>query len=297
MRLDGAYSENTLRGYRSDFGIFERWCARVGRTPLPASPEVVAEFVADDALVSATSTMKRRLAAIRKVHRLLRLPCPVDDEEVSIAFRRAARSKRRRPQQAAGLTAPLRARLIKACPDTLLGLRHRAMLAVGYDTLCRRSELVNLLVEDLSRMPNGGAKILVRRAKNDQFGDGRWAYLSAEALGHLDRWLEAVGLVDGPLFRPVINNCVQPGSLNPVAVNRAIKFAAERAGIAADFIGGLSGHSMRVGAAQDLMAGGRSLLQIMSAGGWTSVNIVGRYVRDAEVSIWDVPSQEQQPRF
>lgn len=160
------------------------------------------------------------------------------------------------------------------------------MLAVGYDTLCRRSELVNLLVEDLSRMPDGGAKILVRRAKNDQFGDGRWAYLSVEALGRLDRWLEAAGLVEGPLFRPVINNCVQPGSLNPVAVNRAIKFAAVRAGIAAELIDGLSGHSMRVGAAQDLMAGGRGLLQIMSAGGWTSVNVVGRYVRDADANIW-----------
>jgi len=285
-RLEGAYADSTLRGYRSDFGIFEKWCARVGRTPLPASPEVVAEFVADDAMASAISTMKRRLAAIRKVHRLLRLPCPVDDEEVSIAFRRAARSKRRRPKQASGLTAPLRARLIAACPDTLLGLRHRAMLAVGYDTLCRRSELVNLLVDDLNRMPNGVAKILVRRAKNDQFGDGRWAYLSGEALGHLDRWLKAAGLVDGSLFRPVINNCVQPGSLNPVAVNRAIKFAAVRAGIAADLINGLSGHSMRVGAAQDLMAGGRGLLQIMSAGGWTSVNVVGRYVRDADANIW-----------
>ena len=47
-----------------------------------------------------------------------------------------------------------------------------------------------------------------------------------------------------------------------------------------------SGHSMRVGAAQDLMAAGRSLLQIMSAGGWTSVNVVGRYVRDADVNVW-----------
>ena len=43
---------------------------------------------------------------------------------------------------------------------------------------------------------------------------------------------------------------------------------------------------MRVGAAQDLMTAGKSLLQIMSAGGWTSVNVVGRYVGEADWNVW-----------
>lgn len=34
--------------------------------------------------------------------------------------------------------------------ESLRGLRNRAMLLVGYDTLCRRSELVSLRVEDIS---------------------------------------------------------------------------------------------------------------------------------------------------
>jgi hypothetical protein len=46
---------------------------------------------------------------------------------------------------------------------------------------------------------------------------------------------------------------------------------------------------MRVGAAQDLMVAGRGLLQIMTAGGWTSVNVVGRYVREADVNVWAEP--------
>ena len=41
----------------------------------------------------------------------MRLPSPVDDEEVAIALRRALRSKRRRPKQALGLTAPMRDQL------------------------------------------------------------------------------------------------------------------------------------------------------------------------------------------
>jgi len=286
QRLDGAYSEHTLRSYRSDFGIFEAWCLRTGSPALPSLPEAVADFIAADALTSASSTLKRRLSAIRKVHRLFRLPSPVDDEDVAIALRRALRSKRRRPQQALGLTAPMRDQLIAACPDTLIGLRDRAMISVGYDTLCRRSELVNLLVEDLTRLSGGGAKIMVRRAKNDPFGDGRWAHLSTRAMLRLDQWLRAAGLGDGPMFRGLNCGHVQPGGLQSLVVNRTLKAAAARAGLPSATLKRLSGHSMRVGAAQDLMAAGRGLLEIMSAGGWTSVNVVGSYVREADVNIW-----------
>jgi len=48
-RLDGAYSENTLRGYRSDFARFEAWCEATGQVALPASPETVATFIAHEA--------------------------------------------------------------------------------------------------------------------------------------------------------------------------------------------------------------------------------------------------------
>jgi integrase len=52
------------------------------------------------------------------------------------------------------------------------GLRNRALVAVGYDTICRRSELVALRVEDLDPRPRDGFSVLVRRAKNDPFAMG-----------------------------------------------------------------------------------------------------------------------------
>jgi integrase/recombinase XerD len=91
------------------------------------------------------STLRRRLAGIRKLHRLMRLPNPVEDEEVLLAMRRALRTKPRRQKQAYGLTKDLRDKLIAARPETLLDLRNRAIIAVGYDTLCRRSELSRLI--------------------------------------------------------------------------------------------------------------------------------------------------------
>jgi integrase len=285
-RLDGAYSEQTVRGYHADLTVFESWCLANSFAVAPATPEQVAAFIAWDGQRSAVSTLKRRLAAIRKIHRLIRAPCPVDDEEVAIALRRAMRGKIRRPKQAKGLTADVRDRLLDACPNTLIGIRDRAMIAVGYDTLCRRAELVNIAVEDLVRLPSGGGKILVRKAKNDPFGDGRWAFLSDVAIAHLDAWLAASGIQDGYVFRRLINATVHHFSVDPLTVNRRIKAAAKRAGLEEAICRSLTGHSMRVGAAQDLMSAGRDILVIMTAGGWTSMNVVGRYVREAQLNVW-----------
>lgn len=288
-RLAGAYSENTLRGYRADFTAFEDWCGCSGRVALPASIEGLVAFVEFEAARSAPATLKRRLAAIRKIHRIFRFPDPVSDEEVAIALRRAKRHKPCRPKQAAPVNDALRQILIGACPLTLKGLRDRAMIAVGYDSLCRRSELVSLEIEDLEILAEGGARAIVRRAKTDPFGDGRWIYMTETALAHLQCWLDAAGIAAGAVFRPVVGNRVLSRPLDPVAVNRTLKGAARRAKVSSELIMRLSGHSMRVGAAQDLMRQGRGLLQIMTAGGWKSVNIVGRYVGDAPFNIWSLP--------
>jgi site-specific recombinase XerD len=171
-RLEGAYADNTLRAYRADMEVFEDWCRKACQRALPAEPQTVAAFIAHETQSSSAATLKRRLAGIRKVHRLLRLENPVTNEEVVIAMRRALRAKRARPQQALGLTSDLRDQLIAACPNSLAGMRDRAMIALGYDTPCRRAELVALLAEDLRPPSDGSAQILIRRSKSDPEREG-----------------------------------------------------------------------------------------------------------------------------
>jgi integrase len=274
-----------LRAYRSDFAAFDEWCHAADREALPADPETVAAFIASDAIKSSPATLRRRLAGIRKVHRLLRLENPVDDEDVAIAMRRALRTKPRRQRQALGLTRGLRDQLMVACPDTLQGKRDRALIAVGYDTLCRRSELISLRREDLSPLENGAMSILVRRAKNDPFGDGRYGFLAPPTMQLLMDWLDAAGIKDGFLFRRITGRWIGPDALHPYSVNRILKEAAKRAGLAPNVVADLSGHSMRVGAAQDLMADGLGILPIMQAGGWKSMNVIRRYVEHAEIGL------------
>ena len=164
------------------------------------------------------------------------------------------------------------------------GLRDRALIAVGYDTLCRRAELVQLQIDDLTIKPDGSGTILVRKSKADQFGDGRLAYLSAEALTYLQCWLHAADLKAGPIFRGIRGIQLMPDALHPYSVVRILKDRARDAGVDKSVIAKLSGHSMRVGAAQDMAAAGIDLGAIMHAGGWKSPDMVMRYIEHMDVS-------------
>jgi hypothetical protein len=78
----------------------------------------------------------------------------------------------RQHETALGLTSALKLKLISTCPANLRGLRDRALIAAGYDTLCRRAELVQLQIDDLTVKIDGSGTTLVRKSKTDKFGDG-----------------------------------------------------------------------------------------------------------------------------
>lgn len=180
-RLEGAYAPATMRSYYADVEAFEGWCVenRISE-PFPASVETLCRFLEDQGQSKAPSTVRRRLYAIRKVHRLLRLPDPTYDEEINLAFRKVRRGHAVRPRQ--------------------------------------------------------------------------------------DK---------------VIDRC-----LETTTVRRVIKEAARRCDLRAEHVESFSGHSMRVGAAQDLLTRGFDTAAIMRAGGWKSVNVLARYLEKAEQNVW-----------
>ena len=278
-RCEGAYSQNTLRGYRNDLQHFQKWCAGRGEEWLPAEPETIARFIDEEAETKAMATVKHRLDAIRFAHMIADLPRPTGHSEVRLAVRRAKRKKSTRQQQVLGLTKELLDRMVVACPDTLTGKRDAALLSVGYDTLCRSGELVLLRIEHLSPCRT---RLLVPRAKNDQFGGGRTAYLSEETARYLGEWCAASEITKGPLFQSLHTRKLAQRPLVTASVRRIVKRAAERAELDTSTIGGLSGHSMRVGAAQDMFIAECETLGIMVAGGWKSDTVLARYVENAK---------------
>ena len=65
-----------------------------------------------------------------------------------------------------------------------------------------------------------------------------------------------------------------------------VKQAGRNAGLDDFVVKDFSGHSMRVGAAQDIVTMGHDTATITRAGGWKSVNILSRYLEVAEHNVW-----------
>ena len=190
-RLEGAYAPATIRGYKADFEAFIRWCTQNDVLALPAEQSSIIRFLEAEAPLRAMNTINRRLYAIRRVHKLLGLSDPTDHEDVRLAFRKIRRSKFARPKQAKGLTSAHLKRFLDAQPDTLLGLRNKTMISVGYELLTRRSELVALRVEDIEFRSDGTLKAIIRRSKADPFGNGRLAFTSRDTTDLVREWLSS----------------------------------------------------------------------------------------------------------
>ena len=271
----------TMKGYRADLSIFVDWCVERNVPWLPAAPGDVAAFLDDQIPRYRISTLKRRLCAIAFAHRMVDLPTPTDANIVRLAVRRAGRQKVSRPQQKRGLTHSIRAKIVTACPDSLAGRRDAAVVSVGYDTLCRSSELSAMRVEQVTFYADGSGSILIPRSKADATGAGRIAHLSPDTTRLLRGWLDEADVTSGPLFRSLHMHRVADGPLATSSIRRLIKRATENAGLDPALTADLSGHSMRIGAAQDMMVAGFDALAIMQAGGWKSANVVLRYVENA----------------
>lgn len=280
----GAHSPNTIAAVRSDTEIFSAWCRKMGVTPLPADPSTVAAFVDAMGQGRAPATVRRYVSSIAHLHRAAELPNPAAAAAVKMSLKRLHREKGRAQAQAAPLNrgTPQVPGLVDAmianAGEGVRALRNRALLAVAYDSLCRRSELVALTCADLSIGPAGDGTIIVRRSKTDQEGEGAVRYIAGDTVRHVSAWLEASGVSEGPLFRTVRKAGRIGGAMHPGDVARIYKELAVGAGVSAEAASRISGHSTRVGAAQDMVGSERiEMPAIMQAGGWKTPVMVARY--------------------
>ena len=273
----GALSANTVRALRADLEGFAAWCIERGHSPLPARASTVAAYVDAMAAVRAPATVRRYLFSIAAGHKAAGERSPLEHAAVKRALQRMRRRNGVRQTQVKGLTWELRQRLTEAAGGRPIDARNRAMLAVAYDAMLRRSELVALQVVDVTIDRGGWASLVVRRAKTDPEGGGSILYLHRDTVQLVREWLGASGIAAGPLFRSMRKDGAVGGSLDESQVPRIYRAMAARAGLPARMVRRLSGHSPRVGAAQDMIASGIGIPAIMQAGRWKSAAMVHRY--------------------
>lgn len=283
-RLEGAYAPSTIRAYYDDVRSFVDWCGRRRLESFPARVETVCAFVEDQGSRLVPTTVRRRIGAIGKLHRLMSLPDPTRNEEVQISMRRIVRSRRLPPQQARGLSRDQLSEVLAVQPETGWGLRDRAILALGFEMLARRSEIVALRDGDIEWRADGTLRVTIRRSKTDQAGMGRFVFTSRQTARVVAEWIEWRGAGFEFLFCPIYQGRTIRRELNAVTVRRAIQRGAVRAGL--ERADEYRGHSLRVGAAQELLCSGHDSVAIMRAGGWKSVATLARYLEYAEHNVW-----------
>lgn len=276
----------TRVAYKAAWDTFVMWCDSEGLHPLPAASRAVCAFLAARAREGRrVSTLEQSLAAISQAHLLAHYPSPRSAPEVREVMRGIRRTVGVAPEQKAPIRVEDLRRMVAELPDSLQGVRDRAMLLLGFAGGFRRSELVGLDVGDIAFVEDGLA-VQLRRSKTDQEAEGRRIGIPAGRsqqscpVSALRLWMDAAGIAEGPLFRPVLGRRVGSARLSGKAVARLVKRAAEAVGLDPSQF---SGHSLRAGLATAAALAGKSERSIMRQTGHRSVQMVRRYIREGEL--------------
>jgi len=125
--------------------------------------------------------------------------------------------------------------------------------------------------------------VKLRKSKTDQEANGKFIRFGPKTQCAIGGWIQISTINDGFIFRGIKNNGDILKSLNPGQINRIYKRLAEMSGLPKEIIKNISGHSLRVGGAQDLLASGASLASLMNRGRWSKPETVMRYVEFTEL--------------
>lgn len=291
-----AKAENTLLAYKKDWIDFIQWCAKNKVHPMPADPEMVANYLEEMTRRTYTtkggqerpyklSTIERRLAAISQAHQIEQLQSPTSDYVV----RTTMQAIRRKLTMSQTRKAPIEIEdirsMIQLLPNNLKGVRDRALLLLGFSGAFRRSEIVSLNVEDIE-FCRDGYYVYLRRSKTDNYGEGRKIaipYGSSPVtcpVRAMDDWLLESKLTDGPLFPSITRHGKVQKRMTAQSVALIIKKLAEKLGLDPNKY---SGHSLRAGFVTTADKQGVSEKSIMAQTGHKSSLVLRRYIRDNDL--------------
>jgi len=278
---------NTLRAYRADWQDFVGWCEAHGLQSLPADTRTVIRYLTARARTHKVSTLQRRLSVISRAHQAAGFqPISTRSEPLHSVWEGITRVKGTAPEGKAPILTEELLAMIATLSDSLLGIRDRALLLLGFAGAFRRSELVGLDVEDL-KFTRNGIVVTVRRSKTDQTSKGmqKWIPYGSKPescpVRAVKAWIDAAGIQEGPLFRSVNRHGhVSERRLSDRTVAMVVKRAAAAVGLDP---ARYAGHSLRAGFATAAAAAGAEERSIMKQTGHRNVMMVRRYIREGSI--------------
>ena len=132
-KFDGAFAENTIRAYRSDFIQYQIWCSQNKLKPIPATADTMAVYVDHLSNISKSATIRRRINSLGTILQLSKNHDPTKEPEVVLALKRMHRKIGRAQEQAMPLIKTLLNKLLDNCDNSVMGVRNQVLLRLGYD--------------------------------------------------------------------------------------------------------------------------------------------------------------------
>ena len=289
--LKSSKAGNTIRAYKSDFKDFSYFCTKNGFKYLPSEPKIVSLYLTSLSIKDIkVSTIKRRLVSIGVIHKLkghyLDTKHPVIIENLmGIKRKKGNLQKGKKPILINQLKAIINV-INEEKSENIKKFRDKTLILVGFGGGFRRAELVSIDYEDLEFV-NEGVKIVIRRSKTDQYGEGMTKglpYFSNPSycpVVHLKKWLELSNIKSGPIFRRFKKNFkLSNNRLTDQTVALLLKSHLATAGIENK---NYSGHSLRSGFATVSAEFGADERSIMAMTGHKTTQMVRRYIREANL--------------
>ncbi len=276
--IKSSKSENTIRAYKSDFQDFVNFCSSNNFKSLPTDPKSVALYITELSFRSKVSTLKRRLASISVIHRLkghyIDIKHPLIIENLlGIQRKKGVFQKSKKPI----LLDELK-KIVGSIESSTINqkkkLRDKALILIGFSGGFRRSELVNIWIDDLEFVKEG-VKIFIKRSKTDQSGEGM---------------IKAIPYFKDPNFCAVtslkkyLENLENKNSLVFDLSDKMVSILIKKYLLAANIDPSkYSGHSLRSGFATVASEYGADEKSIMNMTGHKTTQMVRRYIKESNL--------------
>ena len=291
LNLKNSKANNTVRAYKSDFKDFGLFCVQNGFSTLPSDPKIVSLYLTHLSTKNIKlSTIKRRLVSIGVIHKMrghyLDTKHPIIIENLmGIKRRKGVIQKGKKPILINNLKQIIDVINQEKIED-IKKLRDKSIILVGFSGGFRRNEIVSIDVEDLDFVFEG-LKIIVKKSKTDQFGEGLTKglpYFENKLycpVTTLKRWLNVSKIKKGPVFRRFSKGSIlTTNRLTDQSVALIIKHYLNLAGINSS---NYSGHSLRSGFATSAAEAGAEERSIMAMTGHKSTEMVRKYIKEANL--------------
>ena len=289
--LRSSKANNTLRAYKSDFKDFSLFCIKHNLQSMPSNPHTVSVYLTSlSKLDVKISTLRRRLVSIGVIHKLkghyLDTKHPIIVENLlGIKRTKGSFQTGKKPILINHLNKIIES-INKENYPKIKKLRDKSLILIGFSGGFRRSEIISIDYEDLEFVEEG-LKIIVKRSKTDQYGEGHLKgipYFTNEMLcpvRTLKDWIDISKINSGPIFRKFNKGFnLSNLRLTDQTIALLIKDYLNKAGLDSK---SYSGHSLRSGFASVTAEAGADERSIMAMTGHKTTQMVRRYIREANI--------------